>query len=84
MKDIFNDPHYAAREMIVDVPDDDLGSVKLVNVVPHLSRTPGRISKAGGQPGVDTISVLKKYGGLEKSEIDDLDADGVIFCGTQN
>ena len=25
MEDVFNDPHYAAREMIVDVPDDDLG-----------------------------------------------------------
>ena len=61
MEDVFNDPHYAAREMIVDVPDDDLGSVKLANIVPRLSETPGEIRKAGGQPGVDTRSVLGDF-----------------------
>ena len=58
MEDVFTDPLYAASEMIVEVPDDDLGSVKLANIVPRLSETPGKIRKAGGQPGVDTRSVL--------------------------
>lgn len=81
MEDVFDDPHYAAREMIVDVPDDDLGSVKLANVVPRLSATPGEIRKAGGQPGVDTRTVLADLVGLDAVEIDRLEADGIVYCG---
>ena len=82
MKDVFEDPHYAARDMIVDVPDDDLGSVKLANVVPRLSATPGEIRKAGGQPGVDTAKILRTYLDLGDAEVAALEADGVVFCGT--
>ena len=84
MEDIFRDPHFAARDMIVDVPDDDLGSVKLANVVPRLSGTPGAIRKAGGQPGVDTRAVLQEFAGLGPDEISALEADGVVYCGTNN
>lgn len=44
------DPHYLARESIVTVPDADLGEVTMQNVVPRLSRTPGRIRHAGKTP----------------------------------
>ena len=82
MVDVFEDPHYSARDMIVDVPDDDLGSVKLANVVPRLSATPGEIRKAGGQPGVDTAKILRTYLDLGDAEVAALEADGVVFCGT--
>lgn len=81
MADIFEDPHYAARDMIVDVPDDDLGTVKMANVVPRLSETPGKIRKAGGQPGVDTVEVLRELAGLDGDAIAALEAEGVVFCG---
>lgn len=81
MPDIFEDPHYAAREMIVDVPDDDLGSVKMVNVVPRLSETPGEIRKAGGQTGVDTRAVLREFARLSEAEIAELETDGIVYCG---
>ena len=84
MEDVFNDPHYAAREMIVEVLDDDLGTVKLANVVPRLSETPGVIRKAGGQPGVDTVAVLQEYTSLSPEEIAALEADGVVYCGAKN
>ena len=84
MEDIFQDPHFAARDMIVDVPDDDLGSVKLANVVPRLSGTPGAIRKAGGQPGVDTRAVLQEFAGLGPDEISALEADGIVYCGAKN
>ena len=84
MEDVFNDPHYAAREMIVEVPDDDLGSVKLANIVPRLSATPGQIRKAGGQTGVDTRSVLREFTELTPDEILALEADGVVFSGYSN
>ena len=84
MEDVFNDPHYAAREMIVEVPDDDLGSVKLANIVPRLSATPGQIGKAGGQTGVDTRLVLREFTELTPDEILALEADGVVFSGSSN
>jgi crotonobetainyl-CoA:carnitine CoA-transferase CaiB-like acyl-CoA transferase len=80
MADVFTDPHYAAREMLVDVPDAELGSVRQANVVPKLSGTPGRIDRAGGQPGADTRAVLSEIAGLTDAAIDALEADGVIHC----
>jgi len=76
--DTFADPHYAAREMIAEVPDDEIGSVKLVNVVPKLLRNPGAIRWSGRAAGHDTRSVLADYLGLEPSEIDALEASGAI------
>lgn len=43
------DQHVIQRQVLVDVPDAELGSVTMHNVVPRLSRTPGRIrSQAPG------------------------------------
>lgn len=44
---ILNDPHYLARQSFVQVPDGDLGSVIMQNVVPRLSLTPGSIRRSG-------------------------------------
>ena len=60
-KDIANDPHYAAREMIVSVPESNLGGeeVPMPGVVPKLTRSPGRV--LGGAPllGEHTEEVLR-------------------------
>jgi formyl-CoA transferase len=44
---IVSDPQYLARETVVSVPDADLGQVRMQNVIPKLSRTPGRIRRTG-------------------------------------
>ena len=80
MADIFKDPHYKAREMLVPTPDDDLGSVMLAGVVPKLSATPGKLRWAGHRLGQDTRAILRETGGLDDAEIDRLAADGIIFC----
>lgn len=41
------DEQFRARQTIVTLPDSDLGEVTMQNVVPKLSRTPGRIRWAG-------------------------------------
>jgi crotonobetainyl-CoA:carnitine CoA-transferase CaiB-like acyl-CoA transferase len=81
--DAFEDPHYAARDMLVDVPDDALGSVKLVNVVPKLSGTPGVLRRSGGRLGRDTRAVLTEYLGLSDDAVDRLAAAGAILCGEE-
>ncbi|MGD9830508.1 MAG: CaiB/BaiF CoA transferase family protein, partial [Hyphomicrobiaceae bacterium] len=57
--DIFADAHYRARDMLLEVPSDELGSVTIPGVVPKLSATPGRVRWAGRPHGADTRSVLR-------------------------
>ncbi|MBE0616019.1 MAG: CoA transferase [Burkholderiales bacterium] len=79
MADIFSDPQYQAREMLVNAPDDELGAVAMAAPVPRMSETPGRIRHAGKRVGQDTRRVLSEIGGLAAEELDALEAAGVIF-----
>ena len=76
--DIFKDPHYEAREMLVDVEDDVLGPVTLTGIVPKLSDTPGSIRWTGRETGADTTSVLIEELGLDQAEINDLTKEGIV------
>jgi crotonobetainyl-CoA:carnitine CoA-transferase CaiB-like acyl-CoA transferase len=81
MADIFRDPHFAARQAIAAAPDADLGSIKMANVFPRLSMTPGKIRHAGGGTvGGDTRAVLRELT-LTDAEIDALEAAGIVRCG---
>lgn len=44
---IVRDPQFLARETVVSVHDADLGEIRMQNVVPKLSRTPGRVRRTG-------------------------------------
>lgn len=44
---ILSDPQYLARQSFLEVPDQDLGTVTMQNVVPRLSLTPGSIRHTG-------------------------------------
>ncbi|MCX5565685.1 CaiB/BaiF CoA transferase family protein [Alcaligenes phenolicus] len=78
MADIFKDPHYETRNMIVSAEDPELGPVAMANVVPRLSRTPGAVRWAGRDIGQDTATVLAEELGLNRSELDELAAADVI------
>lgn len=81
MADIFHDPHFAARRAIVEAPDAALGSIKMADVFPRLSMTPGSVRRAGGGiVGADTRSVLRGFA-LTDTEIDALEQSGVVACG---
>jgi crotonobetainyl-CoA:carnitine CoA-transferase CaiB-like acyl-CoA transferase len=60
--DIYQDPHYAARQMIVKVPHPTLGHTMQAGVVPKLSRTPGSIRRTGPDTGAHTQQVLEELG----------------------
>ena len=74
--DIERDPHWRARQLTVDVPDDS-AAVRMHNVVPRLSETPGRIQWAGGALGEDNERV---YGdlGVSCDELRRLSSAGAI------
>ncbi|TAL90540.1 MAG: CoA transferase [Candidimonas sp.] len=78
--DIFQDSHYKARQTIIAVPDDDLGSVAMAAVVPRLSETPGAVHHSGHRVGQDTGSVLQNDLGFSQEKIADLVAQGIIKC----
>ena len=59
--DVFSDPHVAARQAIVSVPDEELGQVRMQGVVPRFSETPTRVRHAGPAIGQHNEEV---YGGL--------------------
>ena len=84
MADIFKDPHYLAREMLVNTKDDDLGEITLAGIVPKLSNTPGEIKWSGHRTGQYTRDILKKFCELTDAEVNDLENKGVIFCDQPN
>jgi crotonobetainyl-CoA:carnitine CoA-transferase CaiB-like acyl-CoA transferase len=74
--EIERDPHWQARELLLDVPNGQ-GSVRMHNVVPRLSATPGQITASGGALGQDNRAVYEELG-LSCPELDALAAAGVI------
>jgi crotonobetainyl-CoA:carnitine CoA-transferase CaiB-like acyl-CoA transferase len=51
--ELMQHPHVKEREVLVEVPDPELGSVVMHNVFPRLSRTPGRIRTTAPKIGQD-------------------------------
>ncbi len=76
--DVFSDPQVAARENLVSVPDGKGGEVRMVNVMPKLSRTPGRIRHAGRPLGADNEEVYGDLLGLSSQEVRSLRDRGVL------
>lgn len=81
MADIFADPHFRVRQMLVDAPHEALGHVTMAGVVPKLSRTPGLVKQAGGAVGRDTRRVLEEVAGLSAESIEQLCIQGIVGCG---
>lgn len=76
--DMFADPHFRAREAIVEVPHREFGSLAMQNVAPKLSRTPGRVRTAGPDLGEHNHEVYSGLLGLSDAEIQQLTDSGVI------
>lgn len=76
-RDIVEDPHVRATEMLVEVDDDDLGPILQHNVMWHLSDSPGRIRFTGRDLGEDTDELLSELG-FTASDIAELRKNEVI------
>ena len=71
------DPQVQALEMITRVPDPQLGSVAMHNVMWRMSDTPGAIRHAGRPLGADTDAVLASLGYSEQ-DVADLRERGIV------
>ena len=76
-RDLVADPHLAALGSIATVEDEELGSLKMTNVIARLSQTPGAIRWSGRRHGADTAEVLAELG-VGAEELERLRADGAV------
>jgi crotonobetainyl-CoA:carnitine CoA-transferase CaiB-like acyl-CoA transferase len=77
--DIFEDPHFKEREMLIPHDDPDFGEYIGPGVVPKLSATPGRVRwSAPWQEGSHNDEIYGDLLGLSASERGALQEEGVL------
>lgn len=77
IRDVYADPQYQALGTITEVPDPELGTLRMQNVLFRLSETPGAIRWAGRPHGADTEAVLAELG-LSPADIAALRTEGAL------
>ncbi|HAC67023.1 MAG TPA: carnitine dehydratase [Pseudomonas sp.] len=75
--DIVADPHYQARDMLLDTTLPDGATLKMPGIVPKLSATPGQVNWQGPTLGQHTDTLLTDLG-LSEADIQRLKKDGVV------
>ncbi|MEO0329967.1 MAG: CoA transferase [Pseudomonadota bacterium] len=76
--EMLDDPHFEAREAIVDVDHPKWDTLKMQNVFPKLSATPGRVRWIGPELGEHTQEVYQSLLDLTPDEMEDLGQRGII------
>jgi crotonobetainyl-CoA:carnitine CoA-transferase CaiB-like acyl-CoA transferase len=75
--DITKDPHVIARGILVDVPDGELGAVRMTAPTPRLGETPAAIRWTGPALGAHNREIYEAMG-LGDTELRALERDGII------
>jgi formyl-CoA transferase len=76
--DMLSDPHFKARNAIVNVPHPQFGEIPMQNVAPKLSMTPGAIVRPAPELGEHNDEILTDILGLSADEIAQLVAAGHV------
>lgn len=74
---LMDDPHVIEREILLDLPDAELGQVAMHNVIPRLSDTPGAIRSAAPALGAQSREILAGLG-VGEERFAGLVASGVV------
>ena len=65
------DEHVLAREVVVDMADDEVGAMTMHNIIPRLSGTPGVMRLPAPKLGQHTGEILARLG-VDESELKQL------------
>jgi formyl-CoA transferase len=76
-KDIHEDPHYRARDMILKQQTRDGDELDVPGIVPKLSATPGAIRTPAPSLGEDTEQVLREIG-VTPEQLAELKQRGIV------
>lgn len=71
------DPHVQARGIVVELPDDEMGTVPMHAVVPRLSGSPGQIRRPAPKLGEHNAEILGRIG-IDAEGVDALRARNII------
>lgn len=77
IEQLMDDPHVRAREVITTVDDEDLGPLRMQNVLFRMLGTPGAIRSTGRGLGQDNDEVYHSLG-LDADDVVKLREDGVL------
>lgn len=78
-EDMFTDPHYKAREALVEFDDPKLGHIAMQNTFPKLSETPGQINWVGPvELGQHNAEVYQDLLGMSADDIAALEEKGIL------
>lgn len=83
IEQIEKDPHFIFRNIIVELPDDEMGTIPVHNVTPRLQSTPGSFRRCAPFLGENTKEALVDAG-YREGEIEDLIRKKVVFERTEN
>ena len=72
------DPHFRARDAIVEVPDPEIGTVTMQGIFPKLSETPGRVAWTGPTLGQHNDEILRDRLGLPPERLAELRKAGIV------
>jgi crotonobetainyl-CoA:carnitine CoA-transferase CaiB-like acyl-CoA transferase len=75
--DVLRDPQYQALQSIIELPDEELGQVKMQNVLFRMLGTPGRVRWPGHKIGQDNEAVYAEIG-VGPERLAELRAKGVV------
>jgi crotonobetainyl-CoA:carnitine CoA-transferase CaiB-like acyl-CoA transferase len=75
--DITKDKHFEFRGIVVDLPDPQMGTIPVHNILPRFSATPGAFTRIAPALGENTRDILKTLGYSAK-EIEELESVGVV------
>ncbi|MFM9969547.1 MAG: CaiB/BaiF CoA transferase family protein [Burkholderiales bacterium] len=80
LDDIFEDPHFRDRRMLVELDDAQLGKVVVPGIVPKLSAHREVLKKTGGRVGADTRAVLRELLDMDDKAIAQLVKEKVVVA----
>ena len=81
-EDCFDDPHIAARHMLVTVDDPVAGPHKYARTPIHLSAAPEIATDAAPQLGEHTRAILRDLLDYDEADIERLASEGVVATGS--
>ncbi len=77
VRGVLADPQYRAIGTVLEIDDDELGPVKMQNVLFRLSETPGAVRWTGRRHGQDTDAVLAEAG-VTREQLELLREKGIV------
>jgi crotonobetainyl-CoA:carnitine CoA-transferase CaiB-like acyl-CoA transferase len=77
-REIYDCPHVAARQLLIDVPDPILGTVRLVGPPIKMSGHPEPVARAAPLLGEHTAEILREALGYTDQDVARLQGKGVV------